>query len=242
MKWQCDLLQRWLPEYPDGDLPGFWKRRLGSHLEHCAGCRQELASLREIVAAIKAAPVAEPEPEFWSEFSRDLHLKLARVAQETQGAPAAAPRSWWTRLPYLVGAPALAVLALWVVTYYSNPEGPALAPQPQMAEKAAPAAPKVAEAPQAAAPRFAGAVQPGGTRTPAVAEMPLGATAEQFCFTTFTDDNGLCPEDDLEFSSGDLDSVLAGMTDQERETFLKTLKQRKKDGSCLESSLLLYLA
>jgi hypothetical protein len=110
-----------------------------------------------------------------------------------------------------------------------------------MAEKAAPAAPKVAEAPQAAAPRFAGADKPG-TRTPAVAEMPLGATAEQFCFTTFADDNGLGPEDDLEFSSGDLDSVLASMTDQERETFLKTLKQRKKDGSCLESSLLLYLA
>ncbi len=88
--WQCALLQRWLPEYPDGDLPAFWKRRLDSHLEHCPKCRQELAALREVVAAIKAAPVVEPEPEFWSEFSRELHLKLARVAHEVQESPAAA--------------------------------------------------------------------------------------------------------------------------------------------------------
>jgi anti-sigma factor RsiW len=228
--WQCALLQRWLPEYPDGDLPAFWKRRLDNHLEHCPECRQELAALREVVAVIKAAPVAEPEPEFWSEFSRELHLKLARVANEVQESPAAAPKPWWLRLPYLLGAPALAVLALWIMTYFSNPERPALAPPPQVAQEAAPEAPKLVEAPKA---------ERG--RTPALAEIPLGATADQFCFATLGEE-GACPDDDLDLSSGDLDSILAGMSDQEKETFLKRLHQKKKDGSCLESACSTYLA
>ena len=32
MKVQCALLQRWLPEYPDGDLSVFWRGRLQAHL------------------------------------------------------------------------------------------------------------------------------------------------------------------------------------------------------------------
>lgn len=52
MKWQCALLKRWLPEYPDGDLPAFWRGRLQGHLEHCAACRRELSELRATVAAL----------------------------------------------------------------------------------------------------------------------------------------------------------------------------------------------
>jgi hypothetical protein len=253
MRWQCALLQRWLPEYPDGDLPAFWKGRLQSHLEHCPACRQELAALKEVVAAIKAAPVAEPGPEFWTEFSRELHLKLAQVAHETQQAPPASQRSsrWWSRLPYLLGAPALAVLFLWVATYFTNPERPALVPPPQVAQKAAPttgepapppalAKSKSAPAP-AQTPRVAEAPKAERAGTPAVAQAPLGATAERFSYATL-DENGMWLEDDLDFPSGDLDAILAGMTDQEKELFLKKLHQKKKDGSCLESSLSISLA
>ena len=60
MKWQCTLLQRWLPEYPEGDLPAFWRGRLKAHLERCPVCREELATLREAVEAMQAAPVADP--------------------------------------------------------------------------------------------------------------------------------------------------------------------------------------
>ena len=253
MRWQCALLQRWLPEYPDGDLPAFWKGRLQRHLEHCPACRRELAALKEVVAAIKAAPVAEPGPEFWTEFSRDLHLKLARVAHETQQAPPETQRIslWWSRLPYLLGAPALAVLLLWVGTYITNPERPALAPPPQVAQKAAPtngeppqpaalAKSKAALAP-AEAPKMAEAPKAERARTPAVAQAPLGAAAEQFSYATL-DDNGAWPDDDLDFPSGDLDAILAGMNDQEKELFLKKLHQKKKDGSCLENSSSISLA
>jgi hypothetical protein len=246
MKWQCALLQRWLPEYPDGDLPAFWRRRLAGHLEHCQECRQEQAALREVVAAIKAAPVAEPEPDFWPEFSRELHLKLARVAHEAQESPAGVAKPWWLKLPYLVGAPVLAVLALWLITYFSSPERPALYPTPQVAQQEAPQkaleAPKVAETPKApGAPQFVNAPSTPPVRTPALTEVPLGATAEQFCFATMGEE-GPCPDDDLDLSSSDLDSILAGMTDQEKEAFLKRLNQKKKDGSCLEKACSIYLA
>ena len=123
MSWQCALLQRWLPEYPDGDLPLWGKRWLTFHVGQCSACREELAELREVVAAIEAAPVADPAPEFWREFSRELHLKLVQTAEGGQAAPAAAsPRRF--RLPYLVGAPAVAVLLLWVAVQLTGPGTP----------------------------------------------------------------------------------------------------------------------
>ena len=123
MKWQCALLQRWLPEYPDGDLPAWGKLWLKSHVARCSACRQELAGLREMVAAIEASPVADPAPEFWGEFSREMHLKLVQAAQDGQTAPASAsPRRF--RLPYLLGAPALAVLLLYVAVQLTGPGVP----------------------------------------------------------------------------------------------------------------------
>ena len=126
MKWQCALLQRWLPEYPDGDLSAFWRRRLKAHLAHCPACRAEQQALKEVVDALQAAPAADPGPEFWTEFSREMHLKLVQASQEGQLAPARSV--WWGRLPYLVGAPALAALILWVAVGYLNPERPGMAP------------------------------------------------------------------------------------------------------------------
>ena len=139
-------------------------------------------------------------------------------------------------------------------TYFTNPERPALAPQPQVAEKAAPAggeaakveglaksvpAPAPVEAPKVATAPLA--PQGEKPRTPAVAEMPAGAQMEQFSYATM-EDNQVAPEDDLDLSTGDLDSILAGMSDQEKEIFLKKLHQKKRDGSCLESSLPISLA
>jgi hypothetical protein len=175
------------------------------------------------------------------------------VAHETQEATPETPRTsfWWSRLPYLLGAPALAVLLLWVATYFTNPERPVLAPPPQVAQKAAPmraepakpaalAKSKAAPAP-AEEPKVAEAPKAERARTPAVAQAPVGAAGEQFSYATL-DDNGLWPDDDLDFPSGDLDAIFAGMTDQEKELFLKKLHQKKKDGSCLESSASISLA
>jgi len=208
MKWQCTLLQRWLPEYPEGDLPAFWKGRLKSHLDRCPVCRAEQAALREVVAAIQAAPKADPGPEFWTKFSREMHLKLVRAAQAGQMAPARSV--WWGRIPYLVGAPALAALLLWVAVGYLNPERPGLTPAPQVAQQGSVSPEKLAAAPQAQA----------------------GAPEEPKNFVNVAKTNNgdeAAPDDELD----DLDATLAGMTHQEREAFLKKLSQHEKDGSCL---------
>ncbi len=123
MKWECALLQKWLPEYPDGDLPSWGKRWLKFHLARCSACQHELGELREVVATIEATPVADPPSEFWHEFSREMHLKLVQAAQEGQAAPVAASRRWF-RLPYLLGAPAVAALLLYVAVQLTGPGAP----------------------------------------------------------------------------------------------------------------------
>ncbi len=129
MKRRCALLRRWLPGYLDGDLSGFWRRRLRAHLEACPACRHELEALGEVVTAVKAAPVTDPGQDFWEGFSRELHLKLAQA-----NVPAPVPRR--SRIPYyLLGAPALAVLLLWAATHLTDLRRPVL---PQMAQTVAP--------------------------------------------------------------------------------------------------------
>ncbi len=228
MKWQCNLIQRWLPEYPDGDLPAFWKRRLQNHLGHCAACQKELAELREVMAAFKGSPVAEPEPEFWTQFSRELHLKLAQANQRQERTKPAAP-IWQSWLPYIVGVPVLALLAVWGGIHFTDltkpsqervPVHEAAAPQP--AET-----PKVAKTPEPAeAPKVAAAPTP--PVTPESLEGP-----DQFAYVTLYENSG-SQDNDVDISGWDLDAELAGMTDQEKEAFLKKLNQHKRDGSCVK--------
>jgi hypothetical protein len=206
MSWQCALLQRWLPEYPDGDLPLWGKRWLTFHVGQCSACREELAELREVVAAIEAAPVADPAPEFWREFSRELHLKLVQAVQEGQAAPVApSPRRF--RLPYLVGGPAVAVLLLWVAVQLTGPG----APVPDQARvKGKSTANMAAAPPRALAPP---------------APMAAAPHSEEFVPVALSNGANL-PVEEVDISDWDLDAELAGMTDQEKERFLKKLHQR----------------
>ena len=226
MRWQCALLQRWLPEYPDGDLSAFWRGRLQAHLERCPVCREELAALKEAEEALKAAPVADPGPEFWHQFSREMHLKLVQADQAGKMAPA--PRSlWWGRLPYLVGAPVLAGLLLWVAVGYLNPERPGPAPTAQMAKSAPPAV-------TAPAAEMAKEKSAAPAEKMAAAPQALPPSDETKNFVNVSKSNGNHGEEAVpDDESDDLDSTLAGMTPQEREAFLKKLSQCEKDGSCI---------
>ncbi len=211
MKWQCALLQRWLPEYPEGDLPAFWKARLQAHLDRCPACRAEQAALREVAEAVRSAPAADPGPQFWSEFSREMHVKLVRAAQDGKMAPARSV--WWGRVPYLVGAPALGALLLWIAVGYLQPQRPGLSPTAPMAQKESAAPEKVAATPEA--PGFKNPEEPAQT-------------------FTYASKNGGGEELGVEDELDDLDSTLAGMTEQEKAAFLKKLSQHGKDGSCIK--------
>jgi len=115
MKWRCALIQKWLPAYLDGDLSSFRRQRVGSHLQGCPACREELADLQEVTRTVQAAAVPEQSPAFWQTFHRELHLQLA------QSAPAPEPRRFLKMPYYLLGAPALAVLVFWAFTHLGQP-------------------------------------------------------------------------------------------------------------------------
>jgi hypothetical protein len=178
-----------------------------------------LAGLNEVVTAIKAAPDKDPGAEFWSDFSRDLHLKLAQAAQETAPAPSA-PR--WFRLPYLLGGPALAVLLLWVAVQFTGPGDPIQ----NQATLVKPEVHRKADLKMATVPKRAPA-------SPPALVAPLAPEMEQIMPVALGESTAL-PAEDVDISGWELDSELAGMTDQEKEAFLKRLDQRSKDGSCLE--------
>ena len=226
MRWQCTLLQRWLPEYPDGDLPAFWRGRLQVHLERCPTCREELVALKEVEATLQEASAADPGPEFWTEFSRQMHLKLVQADQAGQMAPT--PTSpWWGRLPYLVGAPALAGLLLWLAVSYLTPERPGTAPTGQLATTAQPAA----KTPVAEIVKEKSAV-PAEKMAAVPQALPPSDETKNFIYTSQRNGNGgeeMAPDDEPD----DLEATLAGMTPQERDAFLKKLCQHEKDGSCL---------
>jgi anti-sigma factor RsiW len=214
MRWRCALLQRWLPEYPDGDLPAFWKRRLRTHLDGCPSCRQELAELGEVLEAVKAAPVADPGPDFWEDFSREMHLKLVQVAH-----PAPAP--WRLKRPYyLLGAPAVAVLLLWLGAHLMEHQTPLPGPAPQMAQQ------------PGSKTRAQEQVSPASLPVPSLAKKKsleqLRSMAKEI-----DEDGELLDED---FTSWDPEPVLSELTDQEREILFQRLRSKEKDGSCVTFS------
>jgi hypothetical protein len=172
-----------------------------------------------VVAAIEASPVADPASEFWGDFSREMHLKLVQAAQDGQTAPASAsPRRF--RLPYLLGAPALAVLLLYVAVQLTGPGAPI---QDQALIKRQPAA-KMAAVPQKAPAPLA--------EVAAAPALPM-EQMEQLV-TVALEEGAHQPVEEVDISGWELDAELAGMTDQEKNTFLNKLHQRKKDGSCFE--------
>jgi hypothetical protein len=193
-----------------------------------------VAELKEVIAALESAPVADPGPEFWGEFSRELHLKLVQAAQEGHAGPAATSSRWF-RLPYLLGAPALAALLLYVAVQFTGPGAP-LQNQPVVAKL--PSSPPMQDraevkresaAKMAAVPQKASAPAAEVPDTPA---LPMGEMEE--IVSAALEEGAPPPEDEVDISGLDLDAELAGMTDQEKNVFLNQLDQRKKDGSCIE--------
>jgi hypothetical protein len=169
-----------------------------------------------MVAVIEATPVADPAPEFWQAFSREMHLKLVQAAQDGQAAPASA-RPRWFRLPYLLGGSALAVLLLYVAVHLTGPGAPIQeqAQLKQQAEGKPQSTAKMAAVPQKALPAPPVAV-------PAAPVLP----AEQFA-TVALEEGGPLPLDEVDIADWDLDAELAGMTEQEKNAFLNKLHQRK---------------
>jgi hypothetical protein len=80
-----------------------------AHLDACAGCRQELASLRSVLRVTAEDDVPEPSPLFWDHFE-------ARVAAAVNDV-AAARVPWWrgsTRAWVTLATAAAILFAVWI--------------------------------------------------------------------------------------------------------------------------------
>lgn len=205
MTWRCALIQRWLPEYPDAEAAGVRKRLVARHLAHCPQCRRELQEIEETIRLVQVHPVADPGPEYWEAFNRELHLKLARVNQ----APVPEPKR--RLLPYfLAGAPVLAVLVLWLGGY--------LGTLPMERDKFV-ATPKEA-APVAAAPAREDGVElaahgrAGGNHLPGPEKILYAGIDEGL----WEDEVGL---------NWEVDPVLADLSQPEREALARKLTGRE---------------
>ncbi len=110
-----------------GVLEGRDLERTRAHVDACSRCRQELAELAAVVAAMEADPVRSAEPEL------PVSVLLDRVDRQIDGTAARPPApmvGWRLALP----AAAVAVLALALLgpelTPRLGPEPPALASPP----------------------------------------------------------------------------------------------------------------
>jgi hypothetical protein len=230
MKWRCVLIQRWLPDYPDGDLSPFWRRRLVAHLQVCPDCQAELAELKEVVQTYQQHPLPAPEPGFWEEFNRELHQKLAQVNHQ-----APAPERRRLKLPYLLGAPALAVLLIFISSYLVNLHQPGKTPQLAERQKLEQPLEKARE------PRLDVAKEQPSAPAPA-SEMGrfMEAEAERSLVLDqkFAANHALVPEQVIyagledglwqdELPSWDVEAVIADLSPQERKVLVENLSSRR---------------
>jgi hypothetical protein len=204
MTWRCALIQRWLPEYPDAEAAGFKKRLAARHLQHCPECRRELQAIEETIRLVQTHPVADPGPEFWDRFNQELHLKLAQVNQ----APVPEPNR--RLLPYfLAGAPALAVLLLWLGGYL----GTLPMPPARLAETPKEAAPLTAAPAREDGVELAAHGHAGGNHLPGPEKVLYAGI-----------DEGLWEDEALNW---EVDPVLADLSQQEREALARKLTGRE---------------
>jgi hypothetical protein len=249
MTWRCALIQRRLPDYPDGELSPFWKRLVAAHLKACSECRRELEELSAVVRLYQAQPRPDPGPGFWPEFERELHLKLAQANQSLEPAPRRLRR--WPS--YLLGGAALAGIvaaAVYLAPFTGPTPGPKLAQRPEETQvPATPLAQRPPQAPQATAaapappPSIAKTLPPepaSAARVKVLADRlarPEPPPTEETRFSlaagklketprpTVFGDQGLWPEDD--FPCWDVDAVVADLSREERDDLRRRLESRR---------------
>src|SRR5690242_5053054 len=74
----CDV-QSLLPRYADDALPERERERVSAHVEGCAGCRRELATLERALEALNSAG-RQGAPDLWERFQARLQDPAPEVS------------------------------------------------------------------------------------------------------------------------------------------------------------------
>jgi hypothetical protein len=84
--------------------------RRAAHVETCAPCREQAATIRAMLRDAASVSVPEPSPLFWEHLS-------ARVRDEVAAAPAAGPSVWvWSGMRALASIAAAAAVVIAVIS------------------------------------------------------------------------------------------------------------------------------
>ena len=98
MNRQCDAVQALMSGYLDGELRPEERARVDSHVETCHVCRQEFASIKQLISTSSGIAVAAPPEEVWETFLDGVYNRLER-------------RTGW--FLFVIGAVGLIALAIY---------------------------------------------------------------------------------------------------------------------------------
>ncbi len=140
----CDEVRSWLGAYSDGELDPERARLVRQHLRACSNCREELARLETIAAAVKQLPTPAPSPDFFAELRRTVRREVARRAATgwlgDRGASARA--SWRPRVATALVATVLVGVVILSVEIWRSGSA-----QRKLVEKSAPPQPVLQQKP-----------------------------------------------------------------------------------------------
>ncbi len=101
----CELTQRYVPGYLDGELDLVHTIEMEAHLKGCPACAQELESLRELRAAMRRSSLAYVAPAA-------LRERIQASLRASSGDKVQQSKIKWPSLNFLQLAGAFALLAL----------------------------------------------------------------------------------------------------------------------------------
>ena len=101
----CELTQRYVPGYLDGELDLVRTIEMEAHLKGCPACAQELESLKELRAAMRRSSLAYVAPAA-------LRERIEASLRESTGDKVRESKFQWPSLNFLQLAGAFALLAL----------------------------------------------------------------------------------------------------------------------------------
>jgi hypothetical protein len=76
---RCPELEQDLVLFHYGELASADRARVQLHVKSCAACAQSLADLAHLLP--RTVLVDEPPAAFWSDYSRELRLRLAELGE-----------------------------------------------------------------------------------------------------------------------------------------------------------------
>ena len=84
----CARVADFLDTYHDGELTSLMRRRVERHLEHCSGCRRQLATASSLGELLRESASFATAPDLWSEIASRLDALDREIAPvPTRSAP-----------------------------------------------------------------------------------------------------------------------------------------------------------